>query len=440
MKPRLLILLSVFSLLALGVSPPVMGAAQAQDAVKEKPQKPKKPKTRRSEVLGSAAFRLIEKARELAEQGKYDAALVPLQQILDGDKFKPYEKAVAMQSMGFVHADKNDYPATIAAFEQAVATGDLPQAIVARLTYNLAQLYLAEAKPQKALAFFEQWFDTQNNEPDAAAFALKAQIYLTLDDMRQAEQAIRKALLKVKEPQQSWTRILLSVLLQEARYEEARPVLEDAVEIWPGVKIFWQQLAAVYDELGAEKLGFVALRAMHVQGMLTSSQELAAMAQLYLYHNVPIKAAAILQSGLDGGTIKKTEENYDLLAQAYMHAREWGKSIAPLMQAAEMSDKGKFYAQLAQAYVQDEEWRKAEQALVKALDKGGLDNPADSWLLLGIARYRLEEFDAAIKAFRKAGDDDDVAKDAFRWIRTIERRLAAKRRAADEATAARGDG
>ena len=209
MKPRLLILLSVFSLLALGVSPPVMCAAHAQDAVKEKPQKPKKPKTRRSEVLGSAAFRLIEKARELAEQGKYDAALVPLQQILDGDKFKPYEKAVAMQSMGFVHADKNDYPATIAAFEQAVATGDLPQAIVARLTYNLAQLYLAEAKPQKALAFFEQWFDTQNNEQDAAAFALKAQIYLTLDDMRQAEQAIRKALLKVKEPQQSWTRILL---------------------------------------------------------------------------------------------------------------------------------------------------------------------------------------------------------------------------------------
>lgn len=440
MKPRLLILLSVFSLLALGTSPPAMGAAQAKDAVKEKPQKPKKPKTRRSEVLGSVAFRLIEKARELAEQGKYDAALVPLQQILDGDKFKPYEKAVAMQSMGFVHADKNDYPASIAAFERAMATGDLPQAIMLRLTYNLARLYLAEGNPQKALALLGQWFDAQDNEPGADAFALKAQIYLMLDALRPAEQAIQKALSKAREPNREWTQILLSVLLQEARYKEARPVLEAAVERWPGIKIFWQQLAAVYDALGEEKLGFVALRAMHVQGMLTSSQELAAMAQLYLYHDVPIKAAAILQTGLDGGTIKKTEKNYELLAQAYMHAREWGRSIAPLTRAAEMSDKGKFYAQLAQSYVQDEEWRKAERALVKALDKGGLDKAADSWLLLGIARYRLEEFDAAIKAFRKAGDDDDVAKDAFRWIRTIERRLAAKRRAADEAKAARGDG
>jgi tetratricopeptide (TPR) repeat protein len=213
-------------------------------------------------------------------------------------------------------------------------------------------------------------------------------------------------------------------------------VLEDAVERWPGVKVFWQQLAAIYYEAGEEELGFVAKRAMHIQGMLTSSTELSSMAQLYLYHNVPIKAAEILQAGLDGKTIERDEKNYDLLAQAYMHAREWKKSIAPLTRAAELSDKGKFYAQLAQAHVQDEEWGKAEKALVKALNKGGLEDEANSWLLLGIARTRLEKFDAAIKAFRKAGDDDDVAKDAFRWIRSIERRLAAQRRDAE----ARSDG
>lgn len=59
--------------------------------------------------------------------------------------------------------------------------------------------------------------------------------------------------------------------------------------------------------------------------------------------------------------------------------------------------------------------------------QGGLDKPADSWLLLGIARSRQEKYDDAISAFRKAGDDDDIAKDAFRWIRAIERRLAAAR-------------
>jgi tetratricopeptide (TPR) repeat protein len=428
-----IIFLIAFALLASPVGPLVISAAQAEEAKKEKP---KKPKTRRSQVLGKDAFRRIEKAQELMSEDKYDEAFAPLQQIIDGPKFKPYEKAVAIQTMGFVHAGKGDYPATIESFERAIATGDLPSGIVLSLTYNLAQLNLAQDRPRKALTLLEQWFAAQEDEPGADPFAFKAQAHILLNELPAAEQAIRKALLKAEEPKQQWARILLSVLLQEERYKEARPVLEDAVERWPGVKVFWQQLAAIYYEAGEEELGFVAKRAMHIQGMLTSSTELSSMAQLYLYHNVPIKAAEILQAGLDGKTIERDEKNYDLLAQAYMHAREWKKSIAPLTRAAELSDKGKFYAQLAQAHVQDEEWGKAEKALVKALNKGGLEDEANSWLLLGIARTRLEKFDAAIKAFRKAGDDDDVAKDAFRWIRSIERRLAAQRRDAE----ARSDG
>ena len=262
---------------------------------------------------------------------------------------------------------------------------------------------------------------------------MKAQTHLMLDQFGDAEKEIRVALSKVEEPKQQWTRILLSVLLQQERYREARPVLEDAVERWPGVKAFWQHLTAVYYEADDEDLAFVAQRAMHTQGMLTTTKELSSMAQLYLYHDVPIKAAEILQAGMEDGSIEKTEKNYELLAQAYMRSREWAKAIAPLTKAAEMSDEGRFYEQLAESYLQDEEWTKAEANLVKALDKGGLDNEANSWLLLGIARTRIEKYEDAIKAFRKAGDDDDLAKDAFRWIRSIERRLAEQRRLEEQA-------
>ena len=404
----------------------VLSSAHAQEAEK---QKPAKPKTRRSQVLGKSAFRLIEQTQELMAEEKFDEAMQPLQAILDGTRFNPYEKAVAIQTMGYVYAGKEDYDATITAFERAIATGDLPPRVVSDLTYGLAQLHLAKERPRKSLQLLEQWFAAQEKEPGGESFALQAQIYLILEELRPAEQAIKKALSKTEEPKQQWTRILLSILLQEERYGEARPILEDAVQIWPGVKVFWQQLTAIYYHFEEEKLAFVAHRAMHVQNMLTSSKELSTMAQLYLYHDVPIKAAEILQSGMDDEHIEKTEKNYELLARAYMQAREWDKSIAPLTRAAEKSDEGKFYAQLAQSHIQNENWKAAESALTKALDKGGLDDEADSWLLLGIARARLEKFDAAIKAFRKAGDDDDVAKDAFRWIRSIERRLAENRRA-----------
>ena len=413
-------------LLTLPVIAPHMAEAQAQE--EKKKEKPSKPQTRRSEVLGKAAFKRIEEAQILMGEEKYAEAMVPLQAVLDSDKFKPYEKAVAIQTMGFIYAGQGDYKMTLQTFERAIATGALPPRVVNDLTYNLAQLNLAEGKNRKALQLLEKWFANFEGDPPADAYGLKAQIYLILEDLPKSEQAIRQALSMVEAPKKNWTRILLSILLQQERYKDARPVLEDAVERWPGEKIFWQQLTVIYYDANDEKLAFVAQQAMFVQGMLTTSKELSSMAQLFLYHGVPIKAAQILDKGLEDGTIEKTEKNYELLANAFMHSREWKKAVKPLTIAAEKSDKGTFYEQLGQSYLQDEKWKEASNALEKALDKGGLDDEANTWLLLGIARTRIEAFDDAIKAFRKAGDDDDVAKDAFRWIRSIERRLAEEKR------------
>jgi len=398
--------------------------AQAQETREKK----EKPKGRRSQVLSKRAFAIVEDAQNRLAEEDYIGALSLLQQIRDGAKFSAYEKAVALQTEGFVHADQGNYAKTIQAFEKAANSGDLPPRLVSDLIYNLAQLNLAEGRSARALDYIIRWFATVEGEPTADAYGLKAQIHLVMGDLAAAEQTVRKALSKVEEPRQNWTRLLLSVLLQQERYSEARPILEDAALRWPSVKAFWQQLTAVYYEMKQEELAFVTQQIMHRQNMLKTSKELSSMAQLYLYHDIPIKAARVLQTGLDDGSIEKTEKNFELLAQAYMHAREWDKAIKPLTAAAEKSDKGRFYEQLGQSYLQDEKWRDAEQAFVKALEKGGLRDAANTWLLLGIARTRVEKWDAAIAAFRKAGDDDETAKDAFRWIRSIERQLAAQKR------------
>ena len=404
--------------------PTGMFDAQAQE-IREKKEKPK---GRRSQVLSKRAFAIVEDAQNRLAERDYVGALSLLQQIRDGAKFSAYEKAVALQTEGFVHADQGNYANTIQAFEKAANSGDLPPRVVSDLIYNLAQLNLAEGLSERALDYITRWFATVEGEPTADAYGLKAQIHLVMGDLAAAEQTVRKALSKVEEPRQNWTRLLLSVLLQQERYGEARPILEDAALRWPSVKAFWQQLTAVYYEVKQEELAFVTQQIMHRQNMLKTSKELSSMAQLYLYHDIPIKAARVLQNGFDDGSIEKTEKNYELLAQAYMHAREWDKAIKPLTAAAEKSDKGRFYEQLGQSYLQDEKWRDAEQAFVKALEKGGLRDAANTWLLLGITRTRVEKWDAAIAAFRKAGDDDETAKDAFRWIRSIERQLAAQKR------------
>ena len=101
------------------------------------------------------------------------------------------------------------------------------------------------------------------------------------------------------------------------------------------------------------------------------------------------------------------------------------KARPPLLKAASKAKHGKLYAQLGQLYIQDEDWKNAEKYLVKAIEKGKLEKrESNTYLVLGITQARLGKFEKAIKTFRKAGDFDDTAKDAFKWIRSLEGKIA----------------
>ncbi len=410
---------------------------EAHMAQAQKGEKREKPKTVKSEVLGKKAFARIEEAQTLIGEERYTEAMSPLNEVINGD-YKPYEKAVAIQTSGYIYAAQGDYARTIKTFERALAVGALPQGVVNDITYNLAQLNLAEDNTVKARDLLLRWFAAQPEEPKSAApYALLAQIYLILEDYRQAETTIKKALARAEEPKQAWIRVLLAVLLQEERYKEARPVLEDAVERWPGQKAFWQQLVVVYYDANEEDLAFVANQAMYVQGMLQTGKELERMAQLYLYHDVPYLAVKILSEGIKDGVIEKTKKNYEILANGYMHAREWALAVDPLKKAAEKSKNGDLYVQLGQAYLQDEKWKEASSAFTQALKKGDLKDAGNVYLLHGYTQLKLGDIDKAIKTYRLAGDFDEYAKQAFRMIRNLERRKKQEREQAEAAAAIR---
>lgn len=423
---RLSSIILVFSFLA---SPLAPEAVRLVDAAAAQEEKKRKPKTRRSQVLGKQAFNQITAAQEELSAGNHQAAMNTLLNIINNsDRYKPYERGVAQQTYGYVWADKGDYGRALREFERALDMRVLPEQVEMDLIYNLAQLSLAEDKTRQALNYLNRWF-SMTDKPSAAAYGLRAQIYLVMDNLNQAEKNVKQAINMAENPREAWYRVLLSVYLQKERYKEALPVLELVVDKFPGKKAFWQQLSAIYSELKMDDKAFAAQQAMHSQDMLKTSKELVRLAQLYLYNDYPFKAARILDKGLEDGSIEKTSKNWELLANSWMHAREWKKSRSPLLKAASKSKSGKLYAQLGQAYLQDEDWKNAEKYLMQAVDKGKLEKrESNTYLVLGITQARLGKFETAIKTFRKAGDFDDTAKDAFKWIRSLERQLAEKAR------------
>ena len=391
-------------------------------AVEEK--KSRKPRTRRSEVLGKRAFKKITIAQEFTSEKKYGESLALLKEIINGKRYKLYEKGVAQQMIGIVWYTEGDFKKAAQEFEKAINMNVLSQGVQLDLIYNMAQFNLFDDNPRGALKYLNRWFKG-SPDPSSTAYALRAQIYLSLDRFNLAEKDILKAISGSENPKEIWYRVLLSIYLQQERYKESLPILELVVDKFPGKKQFWQQLSAIYFELDDEEKGFSAQQSMYAQEMLQSSKELERLAQLYLYNNYPYKAARILSNGMNDGSIDKNKDNWENLARSWMHAREWKKARQPLLYAAKGSKEGKLYIQLGQAYLQDEDWKNAEKYLMKGIEKGKLeDKEANALLVLGITQAKLGKFEEAIVTFRHAGDHDHVAKDAFRWIRSLERKIA----------------
>ena len=74
------------------------------------------------------------------------------------------------------------------------------------------------------------------------------------------------------------------------------------------------------------------------------------------------------------------------------------------------------------------EWNAAERSARLALDKGGLREPGDAWLLVGMALARGEKLEAARVAFIEAAEYESSEKWAQQWLRFVDveqQRLAA---------------
>ena len=118
-----------------------------------------------------------------------------------------------------------------------------------------------------------------------------------------------------------------------------------------------------------------------------------------------------MDKGFSDNKIEKSEKNWETLATAWRHSSEWKKSRAPLLEAAKLSKEGKHYLKLGESYIHNEDWANAEKYLALSLEKGKLgDKEEDVWFLLGIAQAKQEQYQKAIKTFRKAGEFDDVGK------------------------------
>jgi tetratricopeptide (TPR) repeat protein len=413
-----LALLVALATLAIGATAPGAAAQEAEAGAidLEKLAEERKRRAGRYPVRSRISRYLGAAAEEVDAEDPAEAKR--LLNKLQPNRLNPYERAMVYRLLAYVAYGAGNTEEAIANFEKVLGEEILPIRDEARIRFQIAQLYAGIQNWQQVIAWLERWLVYTPN-PDPLGYYLMGIAHYQLEDFDAAIQDAEKAIDLSTDPKESWLRLLSALFAQKEDYASATPVLEELMLRYPK-KQYWIQLALIYGARDDYRTSLAVQQVAYTQGFITEDKELLRLARSYLYHELPFPAAKVLEQGLEDGQIERDTEALELLANSWIAAREYDRSLPPLLKAAALSPDGKLYVRLGQVYMQREAWAKAAEQLLKAVEKGGLEDPGNAELLLGVTYYNGERTDRARSYFARARKYESTRAEADRWLTHLE--------------------
>ena len=394
-------------------------------------------KTKQAQAVSKDVYEDIQKAQELVDAKDYNGALRLLNNLYNPDKLTEYEQANVLNYIGFVYYNMDDVKSALRTYERLLAIPTLEPQMAKQTTYTMVQLLTMDEQYSKALTTLEKWFLLELNPPPEP-FILKAQNLYQVQRYKEMvepiETAMRIATERDKPVKEDWWNLLNFAYFQQENYQKVRDIQKILLQNWPKAR-YWKSLAGAYTELGEDEKLIYAYDAAHTQGMLVKDTEFVTMAQLYLQAEVPYKAATLMQEKMDAGIVAKSEKHYRLLSQAWQLSMEDEKAIPALKAAAALAGDGELDHRLANSYLNIGEYGDCVTSANKAISKGGLKNPDNAQISLGMCLYNLRRYADAKTAFRNAAKAPRSQRTANQWIRVIDAEVERNRqiRLAEEA-------
>ncbi len=404
---------------------PVLGEQSVGIAhAAEKKEKPKK-STRRTPAIRAKIYEKLNAAQEAADAKKYNEAIKLLNDLRDTEgrnSLNSYELANLYNMYAFIYFTQEKYELALDAYRNVVKQPDIPEAMELNTKYTIAQLYFVKEDYKGGVSTLLEWFKAKQalgEDPGAGAYALLSQGYYQLKDLDRAlkyiEVAINDYTSRGKVPKEQWWGLQRYLYYEKNDIKRVAAILEETLKYYQK-KAYWLQLSAMYNELKMDAKSTAAMETAYTEGVLDNDKELINMAYLFLSQEVPYKAAKVLDKGIKKGEIPATSKNLELLGNAWRQAQELKKAIPEMEKAAAKSDKGELWSRLGNIYLDNDEFDKAEKAIENAFKKGDLKRPDSAYLVLGMARFNLQEYDGARKAFKEAAKSEKSADYAKSWM------------------------
>ncbi|MFT7405419.1 MAG: tetratricopeptide (TPR) repeat protein [Zhongshania sp.] len=397
----------------------------------EKKEKPKR-STRRTPAIRAKVYEKLNAAQMAGDEKKYGEAIRLLDELRDKEgrsSLNSYELANLYNMYAFIYFTQEKYELALDAYRNVVEQPDIPEAMELNTKYTIAQLYFVKEDYEGGVRTLLEWFKAKQalgEQPSAGAYSLLSQGYYQLKDLDRSlkyiEVAINDYTSRGKVPKEQWWGLQRYLYYEKNDIKRVTAILEETLKHYQK-KAYWLQLSAMYNELKMDEKATAAMETAYTEGVLDNDKELINMAYLFLSQEVPYKAAKVLDRGIKKGDIPATSKNLELLGNAWRQAQELKKAIPEMEKAASKSDKGELWSRLGNIYLDNDQFDKAAEAIENAFKKGDIKRPDNAYLVLGMARFNLQEYEGARKAFKEAAKSEKSAGYAKQWMNFMNKEI-----------------
>jgi tetratricopeptide (TPR) repeat protein len=382
-------------------------------------------KTKETVAMSQQVYEKLTEVQELIENHDYATAQRLIDELKNRKGLSDYERAQIYNITGYSYYLQERYPDAIRAYDQLLALPELPEALVQSTLKTKAQLHFQEEDYEAALRVVRQLMAVIP-EPSPDVMMIEGQALFQLQRYDEALVPIKTAIDMYRQqgqtPRENWLLLLRVIYFEQKEYELMIEVVKELIRYYPK-DTYVLTLAGIYSELGDTQKQLALTEVLYEKGLLNTASHIVNLANLYLLHGLPYKAATVLEKEMDAGIVDANERNLRLLSQAWYSAREDEKSIPPLERAAQLSEDGELYVRLAQSNLNLENWPAAEQAVLKGLNAGGLKRTDTAYIMLGMARFNQKHLQDARRAFEQAAKDSRSRRAAEQWMAYVDSEL-----------------
>lgn len=325
------------------------------------------PKEKTSAKLGSKLQKLIDTYNKGED---YPAVRAQADEIIANPAANNADKSIASQLAAQAAYNLDDAAAAKTYLQQAITLNGLDNNGHFQSMLMLAQLQLQDNQYTEGLATLDKYLaETKSQKPED--LILKGQALYQAERYQEAIPVLKQAIAASPEPKDNWNQLLMAAYSEAGQTGEAVASAEQLAAKNPNDKKAQLNLASMYMQADQMDKAAAVMDKLRASGQLTEEREYK---QLYsIYANTDNKekdVIAVINEGISKGILKPDYQTYLALAQSYYYTDQLPQAIENWQKAAPLSKDGETYLNLAKVLKNEGRTAEAKQAAQQALAKG----------------------------------------------------------------------